>query len=80
MCTSTAGIGIALDQTAYLFTESDGVVQVCAVIESGGLENRVADVLLVTQTVTATDTGTAIHALKYYLSSSTYLPMHVLPP
>ena len=42
----------------YTFAESDGMVQVCAVIVSGELEDTVAEVMIITQSATAEDSGT----------------------
>ena len=39
-------IEISLEQGTYSVDESDGVVQVCAVIVSGELEDTVAEVMI----------------------------------
>ena len=50
-------VEISLEQGTYSVDESDGVVQVCAVIVSGELDLTEVDVLIFTESGTAEENG-----------------------
>ena len=64
LSSSPTGVEIGLEQGTYSVDESDGVVQVCAVIVSGELEDTVAEVMIITQSGTALDSGTCTTTSK----------------